>query len=85
MSSCGKRGRQSQLRRRAPIPEPYILWEEGDRLGLQVIPCLKKVVGVGVVEGEASAHNWGCFIHFDTSSLHLDGTELPVVVSSLSL
>lgn len=32
---------------------------------------------------EASAHNRGCFIHFDRSSLHLACAELPVLVWSL--
>lgn len=75
---------EESLLQEAPVPELpalhcCVLQEEGEGLGL----C--RLWPKEGVEGEASAHNRGCFIHFGMSSLHLDCTELPVMVSSLSL
>lgn len=53
-----------------------------ERAPSQVTSCLKKVWGAA----EASAHDWGCFIHFDTPSLHLDcGGVEPSPLSSGAL
>lgn len=64
-----------------PVPHCWVLQEEQEGLGFKLV-VFGMVLGS---EGLALAQSCGCFIHFDTSSLHLDCTELCVMVSSVSV